>query len=231
MSRVFTNTTGQRLTYTGSMGITARPLTLLAWIKFTSIAGTKMLAYNNVSGSYIDLELQSTKFYTEMQQASGGNASTTGSPSTATWYPVIMIYDGSGNVNIYALGESVTGGFAGTFNAESSPNFCIGGDSRQGAISDIDGKIAHVAMWSSALSSGDRTSLIAGATPSTISSGTLTAYWPLTDTSLVDTVSGKTLSITGTVNSDSADNPTVGAAGIIISQLERNTRGEFRGQY
>jgi hypothetical protein len=210
MSRVFTNTTGQMLQYVGSMGITARPVTLFMWVKFvTSLAGSKMLAYNNVSGSYIDIDISATKIRTTATQSSGGSASTTATPSADVWIPVIGIYDGSGVVNTYALTESVAGGNAGTFNAESSPNFCIGNDSRQPAVANINGKIAHVTMWSTALSAGDRTSLLGGAIPSGISSGSLIEYWALTDASLTG-VNGRVLAVTGTVNSDTGDNPTVG---------------------
>jgi hypothetical protein len=209
MSRLFTATTGQMLQYVGSMGVTNRPTSILTWVKLTTVSGTKIAAYNNAAGSYMDLDMNSTKFRAVCGQSTGGNAVTTATPTAGVWYPVLLIYDAAGAVKIRAIGESVTGGNAGTFTAESSPNFCIGNDSRQPAVANIDGKISHVAVWDSELSAPDVASILAGAVPSSIDFANLMDYWALTDTSLTG-INGRVLAVTGTVAFD-ADNPAVGS--------------------
>jgi hypothetical protein len=212
MSRVFTAATGQHLTYTGSMGITARPVTLFMWTKFTTVAATRnALSYDNTSAANMRITANTSGVVRlSVSQTTGANSTTTGVPSTGAWLPIIGIYDAGGNTDLYALGESVlNGGAAGAFIAESSPKFSIGCNTYQAAIPSIDAKIAHVAMWSTELDSTDRAALIAGADPSTISPGSLIEYWALTDASLTG-VNGRVLSVTGTVNSDAGDNPTVG---------------------
>lgn len=213
MSRVFTAATGQHLTYTGSMGITARPVTLFMWIKFATVAATRnALSYDNTAAANLRITANTGGIIRySATQTTGGNSTTTGVPSTGTWIPVIGIYDAAGNTDLYAIGESVlNGGSAGAFIAESSPKFSIGCNTYQAAIPSVDAKIAHVTMWSTELDSTDRASLLAAADPATISTGSLIEYWALTDSSLTGT-NARVLSVTGTVNNDDADNPTVGA--------------------
>lgn len=212
MSRTFSGAAGNYLSYMGSMGITAAPVTLLAWIKLAATTPGMVCAYENTGSHYIGLNNLSGNIRTLIQQEYGGNAATSAAASTDTWHPIIAVYTAGTIAQINALGESVDDGFCGSFQAESSPGFSVGSLIQNTGLAPITGKVAHIAMWSTALDSTARAALIAGGDPSTISSGSLIEYWALTGASLVG-LNGRALSVTGTVNSDTGDNPSVSGGG------------------
>lgn len=79
-------------------------------------------------------------------------------------------------------------------------------------------KLAHCAFWNTRLTSGEITDLVSGGTggisknPQAIKNANLTFYAPLTSDATV-TVGGVSLSATGTLTYDGADNPNVEAYG------------------
>lgn len=217
MSRVF-STGGNFLRYTGTMGVTASPVTMFAWYRrIPTSAGywATITKYKNVPGS-AELALQVTSgdnaAFGCSQSGGYARAETGGAWTANVWIPIVGVYRADNTLQCYALSETPTAGSVGAFTAEASPVFEVG----DGGTDNTEGKIAHVAIWSSALSAGNITSLLGGADPSTISSGTLIEYWALTGSSLVG-LNGRTLSVVGTVPSDSGDNPTVGAAPATLS--------------
>lgn len=212
MSRSFAGTSGNYLSYSGSFSITTDPLTIFAWVKLNATTSGMICAYENTTTDYVALNNLSGSFRCLVEQEFGGNASTIGTASTATWYPVIGIFTAGNIAQIHALGESVDGGFAGAFQTEATPGFSVGSLLNNTGLDPINGKVAHVAIWSSELSAGDRSSLISGSDPSTIATGSLVEYWALTGASLLG-LNGRTLTVNGTVTSDTGDNPTVGGGG------------------
>lgn len=216
MSRTFSGAANNYLSYIGSMSITAAPVTLLAWVKLTATTSGMVCAYENTSSHYVGLNNLAGNIRALVQQEYGGNSATSAAASVDTWYPIIATYTAGTIAQIHALGESVDGGFCGTFQTEASPGFSIGSLINNAGLAPITGKVAHVAMWSTALDSTARSALIAGADPSTIASGSLIEYWALTGASLVG-VNGRTLSVTGTVTSDTGDNPSVGVSAPVLS--------------
>lgn len=218
MSRVFTGAAGNYLSFVGAMGITADPVTLFAWIKLATTSSGMVCTYENTSSHYIALNVLSGAIRTLIQQEFGGNAATSGTASTDVWIPITATYTDGTVANIRALGEDVDGGFCGAFQTPATPGFSIGSMIRDTGLAPIDGKVAHVTLWSSELSDPDVASLVGGADPSTIATGSLIEYWPLTGASLVG-LNGRTLTVNGTVSSDTGDNPTVGGGGGSVAPL------------
>lgn len=222
MSRVFSGASGVYMSYSGTMGITADPVSILAWVKLATLDSGMICSYENTGSNYVALNTLAGAMRTLIQQEFGGNASTVGTATVDTWIPVIGIYLGTTIAEIDALGESVEGGFCGGFQAEASPLFSIGTLVQNTGLNTLNGKVAHVAMWSSELSGAEIAELVAGADPATVAAASLIEHWPLTDASLVG-VNGRTLTITGSVTSDAADNPAVGAAGPAITSTSDDT--------
>lgn len=218
MSRVFTGGTGNTLDYVGSLGITSSPVTILKWVKVTTIAQGVITSYNNTSSARIRCGIDgSGHFWSEGIQQFGGTATNTATASTNTWYPVIEVYESTNDLRLHALSESVgAGGFVGTFVAESSPRFSVGTPSYNPATAAFTGKVAHIAIWSSQLNTTNINALIAGADPSTVSPGTLIEHWALTGASLTG-ANGRVLALTGTVSSDTGDNPPIGSSPATLS--------------
>ena len=79
-------------------------------------------------------------------------------------------------------------------------------------------RLAHCAFWNTRLTSGEITDLVSGGTggisknPQAIQNANLTFYAPLTSDATV-TIGGVSLSATGTITYDGADNPNVEAYG------------------
>jgi hypothetical protein len=70
----------------------------------------------------------------------------------------------------------------------------------------FDGKLGHLALWSSVLAAGDIASLAGGANP--LSIGTPNGYWPLVSDA-TEASGGTSLTLGGSPTFDAADNPTV----------------------
>lgn len=232
MSRVFGGSNGNNLNILQSL-FTSNLFTFFVWFKETGNTGTtrRISRYDvNSSGDRISGELNSSdNVIHSVNQQFSANIATSGTMSASTWEPLIFSSDDSGpggKLYIEALGEDLgpSGGQTGSFQSESSPKLTLG--STGTGFNPIQGKIAHFAIWDGVkLSAANRDSLVAGADPSTIDSGNLTAYWALTGTSLTDSINSYVLSITGTVTSDTGDNPPVGDADDAISVLRRRIEG------
>lgn len=215
MSRVFTGVANQYLGYAGTMGITGAPFSLFAWIKYTASTSGNGVYYRNApaTSNFIGTDVDGSAHIRGLNyQTNSTNDATTATLTINTWYPVLVVYNASLGGELYALGETITGSFPGAFIAESSPTFEIGDST---GYQSIQGKIAHATFYNVDMSA-NYSGLAAGAVPS--SYGGCIAYWPLTDTSLTDTVGSKVLTVNGTIASDAADNPPVGSTGGFLNR-------------
>lgn len=221
MSRTFSGSAGNYLSYVGAFGITTDPLTIFAWIKLNATTSGMICAYENTATHYVALNNLSGAIRGLVQQEYGGNAATTATASVDTWYPVIAIFTAGNLARVVALGNDEEGGFAGAFQAEATPGFSVGSFIQNTGFDTINGKVAHVAIWSTALGAGDISALIAGDDPATIAAGSLVEYWALTGASLVG-LNGRTFTVNGTVGSDTGDNPSVSGGGGVSNAAKAN---------
>jgi len=105
-------------------------------------------------------------------------------------------------------------GVAGTTDTTSLASFNTFDNLRIGRALDntkgMLGYIGHVAVWKSALSSGQIASLAAGANPQTIDSANLVAYYPMTNAADVgeEIINGYDLTLNGSAAYNS-ENPTI----------------------
>lgn len=148
--------------------------------------------------------------------------SASGADSTA-WQLLVLTYKKDVEAKTYA---GITGGSLVTHTL-SSPTYAFNADIDEIRIGVgtpiIDGwyprcKLAHHAFWNKCLSPSEAAELFNGGTagagknPQAVANANLTFYAPLTSAATVS-VSGITLSATGTLTYDGADNPNVEAYG------------------
>lgn len=214
MSRVFTKVANQCLKYTGSMGISSEPFALFMWIKPTASSNTNGngLQYWNTGSNYALMDLRATDvLHGGVNQTSGAGADTISTFTVNTWYPVILVYQADTNVYMYGLGDTIHLGSANAFVTEVSPKFLFGDDS---GYQSIAAKCAHIGFLKIEPTAGQISSFLGANIPTSIwsSSTEIVDYWELTDANLTG-INGRVLSVTGTVASDSADNPAVGHSG------------------
>lgn len=146
--------------------------------------------------------------------------------AVAGWQALVLTWDKSGpTVTAQIDSETVSVGTpSGTWGSTAEgTNWFLG--KYTDASGYFDGRLAHVAFWSTVLSSGNRTSLLGGANPLAISAGTLVSYWPLTGDA-TSAVGDADLSVTG-ATLQAGDNPTVdppptpGEAGVKLNSYRR----------
>lgn len=128
-----------------------------------------------------------------------------------TWQHAAAVFTTDTDRDVYINGGS-KGSAAGTEVVAPSINRTgIGCLYRQSITYYMSGKIAEVAIWDIALTQAEIAQLAGGATPTTIQSGNLLAYWPLLSDGTDSSGNSKDLSASGAPTYDSNDHPTAGA--------------------
>lgn len=223
MSRVFDGNTANFLQRAGSI-TTSAIATYGVWVKqpATATSNEVVITYANTASNKLQLGINTDNKVKVRgdQTSSNGNRTTTGTFSNDVWTPIMGRFQ-TDRCRAVLDTETTGTGFYGTMIAESSPVLTLGRSN--GASEPANCKIGHVAMWSSDLSAADEDKFQAGDDPSTISSGTLVAHWPLEDDSLTDTVSSLVLVVNGTVANDDSDNPLI--AGPTVTTPTSGTNG------
>lgn len=126
------------------------------------------------------------------------------------WQHAAAVFTSDTARDVYLNGGN-KGSAAGTESADPSDNRTgIGCLYRQSITWYFSGKLAEIAIWDVALSAAEIAQLAAGATPTTIQSGNLLAYWDLLENGLDKSGNGKHLSASGSPTY-SSDHPTAGA--------------------
>lgn len=218
MSYDFDNSGTTRLSV--ATPIAALPLTIAAWFKVEGDGnGNAIVCLGNASNSEIfrlaaAMDIASDPIRFRATNAGGTNHDFGGGTiSLNTWYHAAIVVSGTGQAQraVFLNGTKYTSAGANTRDISSATILSIGAQYQAGTYGvDIDGKIAHVAVWDVALTDGNITSLAGGANPMTISASDLVSYWPLT-ADLVDLIASLTLTNSGGA-SLSGDNPTVDPA-------------------
>ena len=202
MSRIFTGDNNNALNGNFALGPPG-DATYLVWYKTTGAGGPIFQHTEHVPGAttilgvYPDFSVSVTNM--------GGDARVLESQPDGVWLPAI-VRAGSGVKSelINRSGSMLTPGNYGPIGSDGAL-FVIGAMSSGGA--GFNGKIAHMTKWNAVLNDGQVSSLLAGMDPSKVNSSQLEEYWPMVDGSLVGAISGKTLTVAGTVPLDGADNP------------------------
>lgn len=217
MSILFDNANDYANT-SGTPPVVGYPCTMVAWAKSVGLGSQdRVLHLGRNDGTNVDaFVLRKTTSDTLQAAVVAGttaevsNASTVNGFSVNTWHHCAAIFASSTSRTVYLDGNVAN---KGTNTASRSPtaNFTeyrVGG--AMDLADDWNGYIAHVAVWSAALSEANIQSLAAGANPLTVDSGNLVWYCPtLVDESpMQDRIGSLDLTFGGNA-AYSADNPTV----------------------
>lgn len=229
MALTFDGTSGY-LKLVGAIA-SAMPLTMFAYGKFTG-SGSKYLMGTGKANA-------GDPVYCALSRVTGSafpasNHRTPGSSRVATGNVVVPSasfspYSGS----FLSTGTYLYQGAAATQFSETTARtdslsthdqFVVGGSGSVAAPTSSElwaGDIAEIALWSSDLSSGDRTTLHGGALPETVSSGTLIDVWDLKtlsgDGNYVGRINGHVLVASGGVTQSAATHPITRTASTSVS--------------
>lgn len=197
-------------------------ISLSFWLYWDAFSNDDKLAfesssnYNSNTGTFIvDVNSSSpNNTFTFSVHDSGYLACSFAWPSATAWHHYLLILDnttgGAGTCSAYVDGISAAPSVAvNTASGSDFGDFTLNVMSRNASSLFGAGRISDIAIWKSALTSGDATSLAACTNPSLI--GTVAFYWPINQVS-PETAStgGVNLTVNGTSNS--AASCTAGAA-------------------
>lgn len=138
-----------------------------------------------------------------------GIVATTTGATTGTWHHFTAVWASATDRRIFIDGGS-KGTNTDSRNGGGTYNVCIGCryGVPSGAAVDLlfDGKLAHIGIWTSALSDANAASLAGGALPTAVDASNLEDYWALISDSNSDGGNtGSTLTEVGTPSFDAAD--------------------------
>ena len=219
MSFVFPGTAGDYLSVVSDL-ITANNYTVFFYYKETGNVGSfrTMFNYDNTASHYVRCRIRSSNVVEA--QANQGVQEEVQSSSTmpsATWTPIVFGSDGVDKIRFQALGESGTSGPHGTWQTNSGAELTLG--------TSIDGKLAHIAIWSRELNTTERSNLLAGTDPATITTG-LVELW---DGSSLTGTNSTVLVQTGSVTINDSDDPL--AAALAIDSSPSETRATVQASF
>jgi concanavalin A-like lectin/glucanase superfamily protein len=201
MALTFNGST-DKLSWTGQI-LTAYPFTMFGWAKptSTSINQAVMAAGINTFAEEARMYFGSgnTTRAAIVASSTSNIIDASNTPDTANWRPFMFVCTSATSRDLYYSTGLVTHD-----SVNVTPNFASFNRFVVGALSDgstfrFAGDIAEIALWSSALSGANFTTLSGDVQPETVASGTLIESWSLltAGASQVGTVS-RTLTATGT---------------------------------
>lgn len=173
------------LRYSGHIsGVSWKPLTVSAWFRAASAAASRTIVYIGDTGTaaYINLQASSSgvcSIFVNNGSATG-SASTLATWSVDTWHHVAAYYQGTaGNLWISLDGQSPgTGTRSGAEPSWSTPRTTLGVHDKSTPSEPMDGAIAHVGLWNTALDTWELAQLAKRVSPRDIRPNRLKAYWP-----------------------------------------------------
>lgn len=162
-----------------------------AWVKFGNTATNRSIVSNIDAGTGIELRVLTPENIRFILVQGGGNYIyvDTSFLSIDTWHHVVATYDGSNNVsgiNVYIDGslDNDSNGTSGTITSISnSESLIIGARPNLSGAYEYAGNIDEVAIFDSALSSSDVTTIYNSGVPNDITSLSPTAWWRMGDES------------------------------------------------
>ena len=205
--------------YAGSLGSAgAHPLTIALWLSRINLSGAKCVAQIGVGGG-VDTESVSIRtnatgnVIARAHDASViSDAVTTVTALDTDWHHYAGVYSATNSRTAYLDGTASTTNTGNRTFSNSFDELIIGNSFLSNT--DFNGYIAHVAIWTSALSGTDVASLAAGANPQAIDASNLFAYYPMTSSGSPgeDIVGSYDLTLYNQAAYDS-NNPTVDSYG------------------
>jgi hypothetical protein len=203
---------------TTTLPVTAYPFTFSAWVKANDVTGTHTLVWlgdKDVLNHYWIMSAAGAAANDPVQVGAraGGAVATASSTigySANTWTHVCGIFTNATSRTVYLDGANNA-----TETSSLTPTgidqLAVGRLTSNSPTQNLDGKIAHVAVWDIALTGGNCASLAAGDNPLTISASDLIDYWPLDGNSSTNLARSNALTAQGPISFDTGDNPTVDA--------------------
>jgi hypothetical protein len=221
MALAFVRASGQYAEAAGNpLGAAATAVFSIAcWYKPSSIAnGTALGIGDTNSSEYLALGMNGGgAAFVEL----GGQTATAGTLTNGAWNFIAGVQS-SATSRIAYLGS--TAGAANTTSKDftAADTITAGGLMLNGSrLSFAGGSVAHCAVWSSALSAGDITSLAGGARPDAVSSGTLVFYAELDGASSPEEDLVGALDLVwgagGAAPTQDTDNPAVGTPAVTLT--------------
>ncbi len=179
-SQLFVAASTQALT--GSGVVTVLPFTISLWI-YANTLPNNAIPFSIDSASDLGAWIQFTTAANKLTLfANGGisGATTNAALSTGVWYHVVGVWTSQTSRSIYLDGDKVTNsmdaGALGTFTVSAIGCFI---QSPSTTNFHWDGLIAHVGIWSAALTDAEVNSLLKGFSPMLIRPQSLSVYSPL----------------------------------------------------
>ena len=169
-------------------------LSVTAWIYADSLSGFPMIVSKRASASSHAYQFYSTS--NKLNYNNGTIVQSTGTISTGAWTHVGVTFDGSGGVSFYINGSSAGTATAASSNPTNSGNVTVA-NAYNG--NHFDGKIDELAIFNSALSSSDMTTIYNSGTPANISSLSPLGWWRMGDN---DSGTGTTVTDQGSGSND-----------------------------
>jgi hypothetical protein len=168
------------------------PFSISLWFKTSNITSAQGLGF--IGSSTWDTNSSHSYNYLYTRGADAGDPvsatvkngltteriDTTTGFSANTWYHVLGVFNSDTDRRVYINGSSKATGSTNINGARDTQYVGIG---RVSSITteDFTGKIAEVAVWSSALSDANAVSLAGGALATEVDAANLESYWPLYD--------------------------------------------------
>ena len=204
-SRLFDRTVPDFLE-TDTAFVTTAPFTVCGWFNTAVVDDDTIISLvdKDVGDNTFSLRINtSNKARWRVQDTAGGQNSVTSTTSYSinTWHSMCAVEAATNDRRVY-----LDGGGKGTSTSSRTPvgidRTSIGrmGDSTPG--NEFDGKLAHIAVWSAALTDGEIAIYAAGVSPRRIRTSALVLYIPINGQSPELNLAGVNLTVNGTPSVD-----------------------------
>lgn len=221
MSRSFNGTSSDYLDLS-TLSVTAPPFTISVWVKLGALGTASYAFCVGTSGStdnirVATLNASNTPGATSRTTASVIAGASASIADTTGWHVLTSVFTSDSSRAAFLDGANK--GTNGTANAPTTPNYIILGAAPGVSNRLVNGsKLAHAAIWSSALSDAN-VLLLATARPCDVSSATLSEYWPLNYNTATEASVGSganALTVHGTTFSTDDPFPSAAAKTLLI---------------
>ena len=223
MSRVFAGVSTDYLDM-GSSPFAPPPATISAWFK----AGINLPASDMYLALFGRTNSQAQQYNlrynvadlilaVENDGTSAGAGSSISMDDTANWHHCVAVLASHSDRTAYLDGGNSTNNT--TLKAPlSMQQFRVGGSCTNPPANNLNGKLAHLAIWSIALTAGEVATLYSGASPATIQPANLIDYWTLNTNASPEVPAagsgGHTLTVNGTTYS--TDDPFIATISAVV---------------
>ena len=222
MSRIFTSTTTFLSASSVPASLTAVPLTLAAWVKFSSLGAQSVIFTVGVNGSALNkFNIRTNTSNAVLAEACDGaacsNATTVATISdTTTWHLITGVFDATNSRSVQIdAGSKISGAGVRIPTIATSDAMRIG--LSLNGFNFFPGNIAYVAAWNIGLSDADITNLLT-LSPDQVQPANLVDMWGLLNNQSPEPDSGSA-NVNMTVNGApgfSTDNPQINFGPVVM---------------